>query len=190
MSDCFVGEIRSFAFGFEPAGWRFCDGTILDIAGHTALFSILQTTYGGDGHTTFALPDLRGTAIAGAGAGADADAGPELSNYWRNELKGAAAVKLSEAQMPSHTHQAYLWKPSPTDTAVPAPAEGSYPTSIFTTTNGTSYTAIPEFKASADTLLAEHAIASTGGGLEHDNIQPNLELNFCICTDGVYPSRP
>jgi microcystin-dependent protein len=185
MADPYVGEIRAFAFAFNPIDWLLCDGAIVPVPQYQALYAVIGNTYGGTPNQTFALPDLRGDAIIGVGQGSG------LSPYTLGQQAGAPTVTLNETQMPSHTHQSYLWKPSPTNTAVPAPAASSYPTSIFTTANGTSYAAIPEFLSSANTTLAPAALTSyPGTGGAHVNTQPYLGLLFCICTSGNFPIRP
>ena len=185
MADPYVGEIRAVAFTFAPIDWLPCDGGIYPIQQYQALYAIIGNTYGGTPNQSFAVPDLRGDGVVGFGQGSG------LSPYTLGQQAGAPTVTLNLTQIPSHTHQAHLWKPSPTNTAVPAPAANSYPTSIFTTANGTTYTAIPEFSSTTNTTLAPAALtAYPGTGGAHANTQPYLAVMFCICTSGVYPIRP
>lgn len=171
--DPFVAEIRVFPFNFPPKGWAFCDGQILPISQNTALFSLLGTTYGGDGKSTFALPNMQGNAPMAAGQG------PGLSLHDLGEMSGSETVTLIETEMPSHSHtlQANAF---PAELAAPSPARGfarSQPGTAYksTTTNLTPF--------------APNAITPAGGGLPHNNMQPYLTLNFCIALQGVFPPR-
>jgi microcystin-dependent protein len=173
--DPFIGEIRMFAGNFAPRGWALCDGQILPISGNDALFSLLGTTYGGDGRTTFALPDLRGRAPIHAGTG------PGLSHRILGQKGGEETVPLTINHLPSHTHTAQLNADSTVATsdkpqsALPARNAGSTPqygTTPNTTLNGSSI-----------------SINSAGGNLAHQNMQPYITINYIIALQGIYPSR-
>jgi len=170
MSDPFLGQIGLFSFAFAPKGWAFCNGQILSIAQNQALFSLLGTTYGGDGITTFGLPNLQGRAAVSQGQG------PGLSPYSLGQVGGATAHTLIAAQIPGHTHSAA----TSSDTTQLSP-QGHYwaPNKQGNAT----------YAAVASGTMSANAIESTGGGQPHQNMQPNLALNFCIALVGVYPSR-
>jgi len=157
----FIGQIIMFAGNFAPRGWAFCDGQLIPITQNTALFSILGTTYGGDGRTTFALPDLRGRVAMHAGSG------PGLSSRRLGEKGGAENVKLTEAEMPSHSHLVLS-----SSTADPSNT-GAFATGAANTSG------------SAPALPVTH----TGGSLPHNNVQPFGCVNFIIALYGVFPSR-
>jgi microcystin-dependent protein len=167
VSDPFIGEIRLVPFAFAPRGWALCEGQLLPINQNQALFSLLGTYYGGDGRTTFALPDLRGRVPVGAG---DAVTG---TAYALGAVGGQETVKLTASQLPSHTHAVWAWKGAPTTKrptgAVPAGA-GAY-------------------GASQDVKMGAKMIGRTGGGQAHDNRQPYLCLNYIIALQGIYPAR-
>jgi len=179
MSDPFIGEIRMFAGTFAPNGWALCDGQLLSIAQNTALFSLLGTTYGGDGRTTFGLPDLRGRVAIHPGQG------PGLSNYILGEKSGAEQVTLTTNQIPAHTHaasgtiQAKNGQPDESNPGGQVPA---------TLTNGTEgYAETPN-----TTMLANGVnvtVGNTGGSQPHTNIQPFQCVNFIIALFGIFPSR-
>lgn len=178
MSEPFIAEVRIFAGNFAPRGWAFCDGQLLPISQNTALFSLIGTTYGGDGRTTTALPDLRGRSAMHPGRG------PGLTSRRLGQRLGTETVTLSEAQIPSHNH--LLGGVS--DTASTAADGGGTPAnnrSLAKTVAGGLY---------ADTLtntvpLASSAASNTGGSQSHDNVQPFLTLNFIIALQGLFPSR-
>lgn len=162
----FIGEIMLFAGNFEPKGWAFCDGRLLPIAQHTALFSILGTTYGGDGKTTFALPDLRGRAPIGQGQG------PGLSNYSLGETGGQETVTLTVGQMPAHNHAFSDAGQQPSGDAVRVQT-------------GSSQTKIQQTTGSANSGVTQN----TGGSQPHENRQPYLGVNYVIALQGIFPSR-
>jgi microcystin-dependent protein len=170
MATPFLGEVRVFAGSFAPAGWALCNGQLLAISQNTALFSLLGTTYGGNGVSTFGLPDLRGRAPLHAGQGAG------LSSYVRGQIGGAETVTLATSTLPSHTHAAGA---SSANGAADTPT-GGLP--------ARAPSAIPLYGASADSNLAAGAVASAGGGQPHNNMQPFLTLNFIIAVAGIYPS--
>jgi microcystin-dependent protein len=169
--DPFLGEIRLFPYTFAPRGWAFCNGQILSIAQNTALFSLLGTTYGGDGRTTFGLPDLRGRVAVSSGQG------PGLSPYELGATGGAESVSLTESQMPTHQHHV----------SVNGASGGSNsPVNRYLgrVAGGTAYAAAPNNRT-----LNAGAIAPAGGGQPHENRPPHLTLNYCIALEGIYPAR-
>jgi microcystin-dependent protein len=172
--DPFVAEIRIFPFNFAPTGWAFCDGQILPISQNTALFSLLGTTYGGDGVSNFALPDLQGNAPMHPGQG------PGLSLHDLGETGGSETVTLLQSEMPAHAHTMSATV-QPGEDPAPGPAEAlgrSVGASLYQTNVSSNLTA-----------LAPTALAVAGGSLPHNNMQPYLTLNFCIALQGVYPPR-
>jgi microcystin-dependent protein len=171
--DPFVAEIRIFPFGFAPQGWAACDGQLMPIAQNTALFSLLGTSYGGDGKSTYALPDLGGRAAIHQGQA------PGLSSYDLGQTGGTETVQLLQSELPSHGHTLGGDSFDPADTNVPSP-NASYALS----TGGTLYQSTP------DSALSDNALAPAGGGQPHNNLQPYLTLNFNIALLGVFPQRP
>ena len=168
----YLGEISMFAGNFAPRGWALCNGQLLSISQHSALFSLLGTFYGGDGRTTFALPDLRGRVPLGSGLG------PGLPNFQTGQRGGAATTTLSGANLPSHTHAVTVAGAStPGDTASPESA-------VWASDPGA-------YGRSADVQMASDAVqvTPTGGSQPVDNLQPYLAINFIIATTGVFPSR-
>lgn len=181
MSEPFIGEISMFGGNFAPRGWSFCSGQLLSIASNTALFSILGTTYGGDGRTTFALPDLRGRASVHPGNG------PGLSNRRLGERFGTEQVTLTANQLPSHTHTATGQAKCKNGNGNTDKAAGN----VWSEDLGTSSATYSS--NSADGLMATDSVQvtveGTGGGLGHDNVQPCLGVNYIIALTGIYPSR-
>jgi microcystin-dependent protein len=171
----FIGEIRAFGFGYAPRGWALCDGQLLPIEQNTALFSVIGTMYGGDGRTTFALPDLRGRAPLHAGHG------PGLTPYVPGERIGTATVRLTEREIPAHGHELLA---SPDAGELQAPASDR---ALARSTGGFAYRA-----DAAGELVAmdPRAVAASGSGIPHDNMPPVLVVSFCIALQGVYPPRP
>lgn len=168
MSEPFIAEIRIFAGNFAPRGWSFCDGQLLPISQHTALFSIIGTTYGGDGRTTTALPNMKGRAPMHPGRG------PGLTSRRLGENVGAETAPLSEAQMASHNHAL---------TAVPSATQAN-PDSSVRLGNAAMY------QTPGTTVdMASEAAGNTGGSQSHNNMQPFLTLNFIIALIGLFPSR-
>ena len=165
MAEPFIGQIILFAGNFAPRGYAFCAGQLLPIAQNTALFSILGTTYGGNGQTTFALPDLRGRAPLSSGQG------PGLSNYDLGQSAGQETHTLNANEMPQHTH-------------LPQAASGDQ------TTNRAAGSVPASGGAYATTANASGAATSSAGGSQpHNNLQPYLVLNYCIALEGIFPSR-
>ena len=176
MSDPFVAEIRIFPFNFAPKGWAFCSGQILPLSQNTALFSLLGTTYGGDGKSTFALPDLQGNAPMQPGQGQG------LSLRDLGEMSGVESLTLLVSEIPVHTHQLMA------DTADPADVQAPTPAVVLGRSNGGNAYIAP---APAGLVpMAFQALAPAGGGLPHNNMQPYLTLNFCIALQGIFPARP
>jgi microcystin-dependent protein len=173
MADPFVAEIRIFPFTFAPRGWAWCNGQLMPISQNTALFSLLGTTYGGDGKSTFALPDLQGRAPMHPGQG------PGLSQHDLGETGGSETVTLLESEIPAHTHTLQA-QGAPGDVAVPT---GAVPARVIGAT--------PYLPPSGAPLvsMAPGALAPAGGDQPHNNLQPYLTLNFCIALQGVFPPR-
>jgi microcystin-dependent protein len=169
--EAFIGSIMLFAGNFAPRGWAFCQGQIVAISSNTALFSLLGTTYGGDGRTTFALPDLRGRVPLGPGQG------PGLSRYVEGQQGGQEAVPLTTQQIPSHTHVLVASGNTPT-TAAPAGA-------LLPTGSSRIYAS----DLGAPQQLAAQSVQPAGGSQPHDNVQPYLAINYIICLQGIFPSR-
>lgn len=172
MTDPFVGEIRAFPFNFAPKGWAMCNGQLIAIAQNTALFSLLGTTYGGDGRSTFALPNLQGSIPVHAGQA------PGLSDYMLGQSGGSATVSLLVSQMPAHTHAV----------AASASEAGSRSPSgqLFANEAGGVMSYAPP---GTPVGLASQAVGQAGGGAPHNNMAPTLTLNFCIALQGIYPPR-
>lgn len=177
MADAYIGEIRIFAGNFAPRGWAFCDGSLLSIPRYTELYRILSTTYGGDGQTTFQLPDLRGRAPMHFGTGAG------LTPKIIGQKVGESEVTLTTNQMPNHTHVAQGSTVSKEGTINPTNAIwGSK--SAFSTSK--PYVALGQASAMNPT-----ALQPTGSNQAHNNRQPYVTMNFIICLeDGDYPTRP
>lgn len=173
----FIGQICLFGFNFAPRGWAFCNGQLLSIAQNSALFSLLGTTYGGDGIQTFGLPDLRGRAALHFGQG------PGLTPREMGESSGSENVTLLSTQMPAHTH---LLQANTNNGSVPL-SSGSVianPVDVNTDAVNAYTTAAP------NTTLSPQSVTSAGGNQPHNNMQPYLVMNYCIATEGIYPSRP
>lgn len=174
MADPFVAEIRIFPFNFAPKGWAFCNGQLLPLSQNTALFSLLGTTYGGDGKSNFALPDLEGASAMHPGQGQG------LSQRFLGEMGGTDSVTLLESEMPAHTHAANAVG------VVSTTAAPSTQTAIARSVNGSAFAA----GGGALQQLAFQALPPAGGSLPHNNLQPYLTLNYCIALQGVFPARP
>jgi microcystin-dependent protein len=175
MADPFIAEIRILPFNFAPRGWATCDGQIMSIAQNTAVFSLLGTAYGGDGRTTFGLPNLRGSVpihVGGTGG-----AGPGLSNYDLGEIGGTEQVTLASNWFPSHNHLVYAQATDAGDNRNPSPSLHLAKSQSFT--NATTPQAQLDFTG----------VGNAGGGSAHNNMMPSLVLNFCIALVGIFPSR-
>lgn len=173
MTDPFVAEIRVFGFNFPPRGWAFCDGQVLPISQNTALFSLLGTVYGGDGKSTFALPDLQDRALIGPGQGNG------LSDYAHGEQFGSSTVSLLESEIPHHAHGANA---SSDPGELQSPADDR---TLARSSPGFAYRS----GTNANTDLAPQSLAPAGGDQPHNNRQPVLGMNFCIALQGVFPPR-
>jgi microcystin-dependent protein len=172
MADPFLGEIRMFGFNFAPSGWAMCNGQLLSISQNTALFSLLGTFYGGNGVTTFALPNLQSSVAIHQGEG------PGLSPYVIGQIGGSENVTLTQNQMPSHNH---LVQCNTGGGNQASPASG-YPAVEST---GTSL----DYSNAAGSTMNAAMIENAGGSQPHPNIQPFLVVNFCIALQGIFPSR-
>lgn len=173
MADPFVAEVRIFPFNFAPKGWAWCNGQLLPISQNTALFSLLGTFYGGDGKSTFALPNFEGSAVVHAGQG------PGLSQYFVGQVGGTETVTLLQSEIPAHSHSLMA---SATNSSKPNPS-GNALTRIAA--NGTPYLAPPQPLVNFN----DKAISPTGGDQPHNNLMPYLTLYFNIALQGVFPPR-
>jgi microcystin-dependent protein len=171
VADPFVAEIRVFPFNFAPTGWAWCDGQLLPLSQNTALFSLLGTTYGGDGKSNFALPDLQGRAPMHPGQG------PGLSLHDLGETGGSETVTLLESEIPAHSH---------TLRAAAVPADQPSPAGTLTASPGSDNLYAP---AASLVAMAPEALAPAGGDQPHNNLQPYLTFYFCIALQGVFPPR-
>jgi microcystin-dependent protein len=169
--DPFVAEIRIFPFNFAPKGWAWCDGQLLPLSQNTALFSLLGTTYGGNGKSNFALPDLQGRAPMHPGQG------PGLSLHDLGETGGSETVSLLESEIPSHSHSVVASQGDGTErTPAGQLLAGGVGISAYQTPGGL-------------TQLNDNALAPAGGDQPHNNLQPYLTFYFCIALQGVFPPR-
>lgn len=171
MADPFVSEIRIFGFNFAPKGWAMCNGQILPLSQNTALFSLLGTTYGGDGKSNFALPDMQGRAPMHPGQG------DGLSLHDLGETGGSETVTLLESEIPVHTHTLSV---SGLNSQATTPANTSLgrgnPVKVYAS-------------AGALVKMGDNAITTSGGSLPHNNMMPYLTMNFCIALQGIFPPR-
>jgi microcystin-dependent protein len=167
-----VAEIRMLGCNFAPTGWATCDGQLLPISQNTALFSLLGTYYGGDGKSTFALPNFEGSAAIGQGQGNG------LSQRFLGETSGEQYVTLLSSEMPVHNHN-LMASPLPANVSSPGPAA-----SLARATGGSGYHAMD-----TPVGLDQTAVGITGGGLPHNNLMPYLVMNFCIALQGIFPPR-
>ncbi len=179
MADPFVAEIRMFAFNFAPTGWAQCNGQLLPISQNTALFSLLGTMYGGDGKSTFALPNLNGSVPLHRGQG------PGLSEYLQGEIGGVQAVTLLQSEIPAHSHSL---------NAATVAGDTDDPTGALLSTgvwrSDTGRGAVQIYSTQApDAGMRPDAIGIAGSSLPHNNMMPSLVVNFCIALQGVYPPR-
>jgi microcystin-dependent protein len=168
MSGYYLGEIRMVGFNFAPRGWALCSGQIMSIQQNTALFSLLGTTYGGNGQTTFGLPDLRGRVPMNWGNG------PGLTPRVQGEMDGVENVTLLNTQMPQHSH---LLQAS--DEATTKSPSNAFP----------AFTSSPAYSATANQTMSPAAVAASGGSQPHENMQPYLAVTFAIAITGIFPSR-
>ena len=174
MSDQFVAEIRIFGFNFAPTGWALCNGQLLPISQNTALFSLLGTMYGGNGQTTFALPNLQGTAPMQQGQG------PGLSLYDQGANGGTEYVTLLQTEMPAHSHSAFG---TTTDADQASPGGNVWGQAV------SDRGGFPYYAASATAPMDPRCLTIAGGSQPHNNMHPYLTLNFCIALQGFFPQR-
>ncbi|MDR7316995.1 tail fiber protein [Brevibacillus nitrificans] len=172
MGEPFLGEIRMFAQNFAPKGWAMCNGQLLPINQYQALFSLLGTTYGGNGQTTFALPNLKGRAPVHYGQGTS------LSHIPLGDMRGEEAHTLTISEMPAHTH---------TVNVSSGAAQKVSPSGSFWAARENSYATVDS--SIPDMGLSPIAVATAGGSQPHQNMQPYTVMNFCIAIEGIFPSR-
>lgn len=175
MSEAFVGEVRIFSGNYAPVNWHKCDGSLLAISTYQTLFALIGTLYGGDGVTTFALPDMRGRTPMGMGQG------PGLTNRIIGQSFGSETVTLIASQMPSHNH---AFAATTADASAAPPNDAMFATQtdgdkIYVAANGTNQPAV----------MAAASVLTTGGNQPHDNIMPSLGVTYIICLNGIFPSR-
>lgn len=170
MSDAFVAEIRMFGFNFAPTGWAQCNGQLLPISQNTALFALLGTFYGGDGKSTFALPNMQGSVPVQPGQGSG------LSEYFLGQQGGAETITLLQSEIPVHTHQLSFSEEA---------GNANNPSGATFGTGETVYA-----NPANIVQMAPQSLAPAGGSLPHNNLMPYLTVNFCIAMQGVFPQRP
>lgn len=178
MAEPFIGQISCYGCNFAPRMWAFCRGQLLSISQNTALFSILGTTYGGDGQVTFALPNLQGQAPMHWGTT------PNLPTTYLGEYQGMSSVTLLVSEIPSHTHTATAQQSGSGTTRTAIPSADTF-LSNATAGNQVYDSTSPLINA----MFSPNAISPTGGTHPHDNMQPYLALNLCIAVEGVFPAR-
>jgi microcystin-dependent protein len=174
MSDQFIAEIRIFGFNFPPRGWALCNGQLMPIAQNTALFALIGVTYGGDGRTTFALPNLQGRVPLQPTYGP----GPGQETYALGQSSGQESVTLRTDDLPSHGHQLRAQTFDPGDVS-----------QLSSHTTFAPSTGAAVYQSTADTTLAPQALGPAGGGEPHNNMQPYLTVNFSIALEGIFPAR-
>lgn len=172
MAEPFIGQIQTFGFDFAPQGYAQCDGSLLPVNQYSALFSLLGVTYGGDGRTTFGLPDLRGRVPIH----------PNYDPVQEGDKGGSETVTLTEAQMPAHTHMVMAIP----NGANQATTEGNF-LAAGQNSSGTATNLYANGRST--TSLLKDSVDPQGSGQAHDNMQPFLTINFCIALTGIYPSR-
>jgi len=174
--DPFLGEIRLLPYAFAPAGWQDCDGSLLSIAAYDALYALIGTTFGGDGQSTFGVPDLRGRLPVHVGAGSG------LSPYTLGQVGGSETVTLTAAQLPAHIHTAMVTSGvAGTGTPGASLELGAISGDAMYTSDTSGLTSYP---------AAASMIGPSGGGQAHDNTMPTLAVRFCIALNGIWPSQP
>lgn len=181
MSDPFVAEIRIFGFNFAPTGWAQCNGQLLPLSQNTALFSLLGTFYGGDGKSTFALPDLEGAVPTHQGQGSG------LQDWSIGELQGSDFITLLQTEMPAHIHgfQATTSAGSTNSAATNQLGKGQSGNPVSGTTQARVYS-----PNAPQTPMSFQALSVSGSSLPHNNLMPYLVMNYCIALQGVFPARP
>ena len=190
MSEPFLGEVIMFGGNFAPRNWAFCDGQLLPIQQHQALFSILGTIYGGDGQTTFALPDLRGRVPVGAGQGTG------LTNHPLGQKSGWETVALTESDMPAHTHEGDVSMSATLSGHAGSNADSAQPWPGTVLSNNQAIVGVNTYSDSEANLTEIGGVASlnvtvdsAGGGQPHENRQPLLAVNYIIALFGIFPPR-
>lgn len=181
MSDPFLGEIRPFGFNFPPSGWALCAGQLMSISQNSALFSLLGTNYGGNGTSTFGLPNLQGSIAVGQGQG------PGLSDYYIGQTGGQENVTLLGSELPGHTHTLPVASAVSNKTGTPGPTVYLGPTGA----RGESepvYNTAAQITGGFVNMLAT-AVRPAGSGIPHNNMGPYLVINYCISLKGQYPTR-
>jgi microcystin-dependent protein len=176
MSSPFVAEIRMFGFNFAPTGWAQCNGQLMPISQNTALFSLLGTMYGGDGKSTFALPDLQGSVPLNWGQSTTG------TQYFEGQQAGSEFVTLIQSEMPFHTHFIAGSQADPAEVSAPQPT-----VVLGRSNNGDAYGAR---SAGSIVNMSFQTLSVAGGSLPHNNMMPYLTVNFCIAMQGVFPARP
>ena len=171
--DSYIGTITAVGFDFAPRGWMKCEGQLLSIAQNSALFSLLGTTYGGDGISTFALPDFRGRVIGGTGSG------PGVSARNIGQTTGTETNQLTVSQLPSHSHS-----------VAAVTSEGNQNTPEGNLPSNTKLLDKEYSNATANTTMNNAMIGATGSGSPVNNMQPTIFVTYIICTEGIFPSRP
>lgn len=172
MSDQYLGEIRMFSGNYAPVGWAFCDGSILPINGNEALYSLIGVIYGGDGQTTFRLPDLRGRVAVHSGINSKTG-----TTYSMGQQAGAEKVTLSANELPAHTHVVNALNASTDNVSNPA-------NDFWSLSQATQYAA-----TAADGTMNAGAVSVEGAGQAHNNMMPSLSISFIIALEGLYPSQ-
>lgn len=176
MAEAFIAEIRVFGFNFAPRGWAMCNGQLISIASNTALFSLLGTTYGGNGQTTFALPDLQDKAAMHSGQG------PGLTDRFLGENAGIEFLTLIQTEIPAHSHN-----------MVGSSGDGSDPNAVNNVWAGPGADRNLVLYSASNTSQVQMnaaALGTVGGSLPHNNLMPYTVLNFCIAMQGIFPARP
>lgn len=180
MSSPFLAEIRVFGCNFAPTGWAQCDGQLMPISQNTALFSLLGTNYGGDGKSTFGLPDLQGCAATFWGQG------PGLQIWDIGQIQGSESVTLLQTEIPVHTHTLSATTANANSATA---ANGQLAKAIKGNLQASNTARLYSNIATPGTTMSPYALAMAGGGLPHNNMMPYLTLNFCIALQGIFPAR-
>lgn len=175
-----IGEIRIFGGNFAPRNWAFCEGQLIQIATNTALFSIIGTNYGGDGRTTFGLPDLRGRTAIGAGTG------PGLSTFREGQRGGRESVSITVPNLPAHNHTLSASNSAGTSSS---PVNNFPAQSQVQVERGGAMLEVNAYQATGDAVMSASAIGNTGGGTPIQIRNPYLAINYIICLQGIFPSR-
>ncbi len=180
MTEPYIGEIQMFGFNFNPRGWAFCNGATLPLQQNTALFSLIGTSYGGNGQTTFQLPNFAGRSACEQGQS------PGNSSRVLGESFGTNAVTLTSGQIPAHSHGVNAYSQTATGSGSASPVNNGGLSFLAVSTASKNFIATP-----INTTFAPNMISpSQGGGLPHENQQPYLGVNFCIALQGIFPSFP